>query len=364
MSISKSTWLISHVFIFICISYSARSFSFPANSRYGYSNCQTCHVSPTGGGVVTKYGKMTSEEFMSTWAYEGEASPTYGLFDLPLWLDIGGDVRQVEIKSEYEGLDPYQTKFIMQFDIEVALHLTKRITLVTSGGRYGVDYKWERRRTYGLLKVTDGVKFRFGQFFPAYGIMIDDHTKLFRRALGFDQGRESVNAEVSYNGRWGDLIVTRVFGNKPSFDSKDNGGLAVRNGDDDGGTIRAGKYFTKKFQLGLSYLKDRTRKSLGAYMIWGMGRSGHWLMQIDRLSRDDGEHIDLVFNRLGYEMFQGFHVKWEYQYQQSENSKTNVMGGAIQWFPRPHWEFLVQQDLVKTDGNKITNSLVMVHYYF
>lgn len=364
MSILKSAWLISHVFIFGLLIISGRSFGFPANSRYGYSNCQTCHVSPTGGGVVTKYGKMTSEEFMSTWAYEGEASPTYGLFNLPMWLDIGGDVRQVEIKSEYEGQDPFQFKFMMQFDVEVALHISKRISLVTSGGRYGLNYKWERRRTYGLVKVSEGLKFRFGQFFPAYGIMIDDHTKLFRRTLGFDQGRESVNAEVSYNGIWGDIIVTRIFGNKPSFESKDDGGLAVRNGDDDGGSIRAAKYYTKRFQLGLSFLKDRTKKSIGGYMIWGMSKSSHWLMQIDRLRKNDGEHIDLVFNRIGYELFRGFHFKWEFQYQQSENSKTNIIGGAFQWFPRPHWEFLAQQDLVKTDGNKITNSLVMVHYYF
>jgi hypothetical protein len=364
MSILKSVWLISYVLIFGCLIASNSSFGFPANSRYGYSNCQTCHVSPTGGGVVTKYGKMTSEEFMSTWAYEGEASPTYGLFDLPVWLDIGGDVRQVEIKSEIEGLDPYQIKFIMQFDVEVALHFTRRLSLVTSGGRYGGAYKWERRRTYALLEVSKGLKFRFGQFFPAYGIMIDDHTKLFRRNLGFDQGRESVNAEVSYNGVWGDLIVTRIFGNKPSFESKDDGGLGVKNGDDDGGTIRAAKYFTKRFQLGLSYLRDRTRRSLGAYMIWGMSKSSYWLMQMDRLRKTDGEYIDVLFNRFGFEIFRGFQIKTEYQYLRSENSKTNVIGGALQWFPRPHWEFLMQQDLVRTDGNKITNSLVMVHYYF
>ena len=111
---SRFAWLLKYEFTFILLFSAADPVSgFPSNIRYGYSTCQTCHVSPTGGGVVSKYGKMTSEEFMSTWARPGEASPLYGVVRLPHWIDIGGDARQVEI-GKYTDQSDFKLKFQMQ----------------------------------------------------------------------------------------------------------------------------------------------------------------------------------------------------------------------------------------------------------
>jgi len=71
--------------------------AFPSNTRYGYSNCSSCHVSPSGGGVLNLYGRNSASEVMSTWAAPNEEEPGHSLLhevipENPSVL-LGGDVR-------------------------------------------------------------------------------------------------------------------------------------------------------------------------------------------------------------------------------------------------------------------------------
>jgi hypothetical protein len=56
---------------------SGRAMGFPDLIRHGYTNCIACHVSPNGGGVLTKYGRSLSKELLSTWGREGEEKFAY-----------------------------------------------------------------------------------------------------------------------------------------------------------------------------------------------------------------------------------------------------------------------------------------------
>ena len=39
--------------------------AFPEMIRHGYINCNACHVSPAGGGLLTAYGRTISKELLS-----------------------------------------------------------------------------------------------------------------------------------------------------------------------------------------------------------------------------------------------------------------------------------------------------------
>src|SRR6185437_3022708 len=68
--------------------------AYPELVRYGYANCTSCHVSPSGGGTLTQYGRELSREVLSTWGFEGEERPAY-FINSPEWLNLGGDYRSV-----------------------------------------------------------------------------------------------------------------------------------------------------------------------------------------------------------------------------------------------------------------------------
>jgi len=341
------------------------AFGFPSNIRKGYNNCQTCHVSPSGGGVVTKYGKNTSESFMATWSYPGESGPLYGLYELPDWLDIGGDIRQVEIKSKSQGQE-FHLKFLMQLDYESALHLSKSVTFVTSGGTYAG--LWQRRRSYLLLTLSQMASIRLGKFFPAYSLMIDDHTKLFRRALGYDQGSESYNIEWSVRSQEGEIFVTKVLGSEVDLDFKQTGEVRQKPTGDEGLVVRLTKYLTKTLQLGSSFYSLTSsgvaKEAAGVFGLWGSSKKSYHMMSIDRIRDAATGNTDSLFYRYGWVLFQGFHLKFDGQYLKSEQSKTNQYGMALQWLPRPHWEFLGQAEISYRDSVRSDNSLLMVHYYF
>ena len=72
--------------------------------RHGYSGCGVCHIDPSGGGLLTDYGRAQSDLLMATrWSGEKseEASPTadfgFGLFKLPEWLFLGFSYRGGEL---------------------------------------------------------------------------------------------------------------------------------------------------------------------------------------------------------------------------------------------------------------------------
>ena len=152
------------------------AFSFPENIRQGYVNCMTCHYSPSGGGILTPYGRELSREALSTWGAPGkEAQPFYGAIHRPSWLDLGGDARAVQMWRD----NPYVTeaKFIpMQMDLEavaklrgdqtknqVIMEATYGIIPERKGNSTRLD-KWGSRRHWILYRPIPEVGIRSGKF--------------------------------------------------------------------------------------------------------------------------------------------------------------------------------------------------------
>src|SRR5690242_17806457 len=83
------------IFLATTLFWSSMSLCFPEMVRHGYNNCITCHVSPSGGGVLNHYGRSLSLEVMSFSGSEGEEQ-LLGFVKTPYWLNVGGDVRSVQ----------------------------------------------------------------------------------------------------------------------------------------------------------------------------------------------------------------------------------------------------------------------------
>src|SRR5271170_7738780 len=92
------------IFLLSIVTASPFAHGFPEMARIGYQNCIACHVSPTGGGVLTPYGRGMTSDILSTWHADGEDAIGHGLikdkdgkpYATPDWLQLGGDSRWIQ----------------------------------------------------------------------------------------------------------------------------------------------------------------------------------------------------------------------------------------------------------------------------
>jgi hypothetical protein len=90
------------LWVVVCLA-AARVEAFPWMIRHGYASCGACHHDPSGGGLLTPYGRAQSELLLAARygerkeGQEQEVSPStgflFGAVTLPEWLDLGLAVR-------------------------------------------------------------------------------------------------------------------------------------------------------------------------------------------------------------------------------------------------------------------------------
>lgn len=190
--------------IFLC---SAVARAFPENVRHGYFSCTACHTSPSGGGVLTPYGRSLSAELMSTWGTPKTAGLLFTDVENekknPPWLRTQAMLRGVQVRRNSPTVD--QARFIpMQADLEAGVDFEKFAVIVTGGlrakpGASNPDLnELFSRRHYVLYRFSDSLSARAGKFLFSFGLNGPDHITASRRGLGWDEGSESYNFEANY----------------------------------------------------------------------------------------------------------------------------------------------------------------------
>lgn len=344
--------------------------AFPENIRHGYTNCQSCHVSPTGGGVLTEYGRRSSEEFMFTWSKPNEADFLSGAVKPPEKLNIGGDVRFLSLHKDNK-ITESNVGFPMQVDLELSYKFFDQLTVDLGVGSY--DGTPDVRRYYLMYQQSENWYMRAGKFFPAFGIMNPDHSIVTRRILKFDQSQETTNVEAGYLSENFEWIIDAISGSGAAGMPRD-----------DGYSSRFAYYIGKNNQVGASYLHGKgviwERDVYGAFALVSLGGGGLLQTEIDSQTRKaiDSEDLSLpkytaliTFTRLSWELTRGLNIFGTYESMDPDKStfsqEQRSYGPGLQWFPRPHLEFLAKVEAKldeaysKDYGNQ---ALLMSHYYF
>jgi hypothetical protein len=94
--------------------------------RHDYGGCNACHADPSGGGLLTQYGRMQGEILLRTHYKSGseEEDPgkvgdfLFGAIPLPETLLLGGDARGLAYYSKPQGFDGTTDLFLMQADLQ------------------------------------------------------------------------------------------------------------------------------------------------------------------------------------------------------------------------------------------------------
>lgn len=348
------------------------TFSYPEMVRHGYVNCISCHVSPTGGGVLTQYGRELSRELLSHKGKEGESDFAYGLIRPPEWLNFGGDFRSLILYKDSPAAR--EGRLIpMQTDLEAVVSYKKFLVSGTAGYRQTLNPKSKinhfiSRRHYMNYRPMDELSFRGGRFQPSFGITTADHAIVTKRGLNWDQGSETYNVEIAWLGEKYNAFVTAIFG-KP-----DNKTLNREKG----AALNTAISFFDKFKAGISYFYgNNTTQKRHVYGPWGiLGFTQHFflLTELDfqNISQDSGGKMQSGFvnyNRINYEFFQGLHGFSTIEFQNTDFSKNDnfskFLGVGMQYFPRPHFELsLILQRQFYASVDKSTDLLFFLFHFY
>lgn len=343
---------------FLFASYPKQSIAFPENFRKGYTSCASCHVAPSGGGTLTPYGRMTAEDAFSMFSYEGSSEPSLGLFYLPEWLGIGGDIRTLTISRENIQGSTFK-KFLMQADLEVALHLSDQISIVGSAGVYNlplplepfIDVEYVSKKHYLLLKPSKRFSLRAGTFMPAYGLLLDDHSANIRQGLFFGSSGERLNLELGLYGSKGEVIAALVL---PDEEKNKIGAFAGR----------ASWYINAKNQLGFSlFYQEDDSLAAGVFLMTSLGPL-YSLSEYDIKYIPDPFAINYyTYSRLGAEIIEGLNIFILYTNTSTATQDISTLGYGFQLMPFPHLEILGKYESSRLNKQESVNYLLMFHYY-
>jgi hypothetical protein len=223
------------------------------------------------------------------------------------------------------------------------------------------------RQYYAKVDVKD-FSGRVGRFYPKFGLGIAQHQTFVRRNLGFEQGQENLNGEVTWLSETEEVTLTQMFGVR-----KQEG-----DGSEEKGTILGwAHYLGGKHRVGVNILAGKNsvqeREVVGIYGSFKLGERWFLLAEENRQTlRPQGApaYDQYVFyHRLGYEAFQGFipSLVVEGIAPQIRDLKTRreMIGFGLQWFPRPHFELdsLVGATLNHINYSFTTTAYLIAHYY-
>lgn len=310
--------------------------------RLQYGNCATCHVSPSGGGLVTNYGNSLSAEVLS-FIEEPEKKPQF-----PSWINLGGDVRSIQL---YENTPAYTDAkyFMMQEDLTVAVGDPKKWQVVGTAGLIPDDThkKFGDRSYYLLVKPAENFSLRFGKFNKIYGINTAEHAITTRRGLGWDEGSETYNGEFGYTGAYYDAFLTYIDGIKEK-----------------GYAASSSLFLFNRHKLGISYFKGEDRRVSGLWMINGWTESLFTHAEVDRTSANG----EVWYCKEGWSARRGVVL-----YLTQDLSKANISsdlwdwqayGVGIQLFPRTHYELNLQYQKRASTGESFSDyAYAMMHVY-
>jgi hypothetical protein len=185
-----------------------------------YTRCTACHYSPTGGGLLTPYGRLLSHRELSTTGGNAEA-PAAGAEDDPhgeqafLYgalanalgpLHLGLEARPSRLHVGFPG-GHQDMNLLMNLDLIGAVQKNGWTAYGAVGreppnsavrdGRTLPDAAFVSYEHWIAYETDHGFRIRAGRFLPAYGVRFADHTAFTRIDLDLDRNDQVYGLEIS-----------------------------------------------------------------------------------------------------------------------------------------------------------------------
>lgn len=356
------------IFIFLSVFFRIESWAFPDTIRHGYSSCTTCHVSPSGGGLMTDYGRSLSKELISSGGYKNEEQVLHGamsLFRKPKILErivVGGDARYLHRKVDSKTSET-EEKFWMQAQLRAGI-LFDRVRLIGSLGniqnpRVSDKVEWVSPEAYGIFLLDQSMSVRAGRFAPMYGLRLPDHNLWVKTEAGLQPWLRQDSTEFIFENESSLFALS-------GFQSSSQMPVSYQT---TGYTFNYYQVIEKTYRLGVSGTNAEgqgvRRRTLSLHGTLGFSKDFYTHLEILR-AWNSGLTKDAGFFRAGYEILKGVvpYLQLQSRLDRAQPGKgQSRYGGGLLFYPRPHFEFQLQFEQQQTKPVNSQESFLMMHYY-
>ena len=318
-----------------------------------YPRCTACHYSPSGGGLLTPYGRSLSREEISTFGRRGaaggaapgaprsEESSLYGAIGSDSPLQLGLDLRPSHVGVTVPGIAIDDRNFLMNLDLQAAWQ-RDRWTAYGSVGRKptrgGELVSYEHWVAY---QASDALSVRGGRFLPAYGVRFADHTSFSREGPDLAQDDQVYGVEVGVSIDRSLLQLSAGPGRADSLiDGNGRAAFTVSGRyqfDLSPRTVVAGSLLYR----GKTDFRPRsthTGLSFGYAPVRWLVTWTHADRQLRRLARSDRAYI--VANQTSVEVLRGVWLRVSPQVRWTDKDpwgEVRRMVYGLDFYPRTHW---------------------------
>ena len=335
--------------------------------NHGYTTCATCHADPSGGGLLTDYGRAQGEVFIRTpWAERGAgwepgnaAQFAFGAVDLPEWLLASAVVRGGPARLTTPDTAPSVFPIVMQADLRAQVTVG-RVRAYGSLGALPTGSAEEARvlrndtvnlysREHWLgVDVSGDLILRAGRMALPYGNRILEHSAWARTSTRTDinaDQQHGVNAHYG-KGDWR-AEVMGIAGNlqlaPAGYRERGYSGL-VEYSIGPKWVVGASSLLTVA-ELDIQTLEPRTRQAHGLQVrsspVQGLAILGEGHLLVDA---SDGSAPNLGSTgwiQADYEIVQGVHVAAAGEWLQQDVGTSLGGWGSATWFFAPKTDLRV-----------------------
>jgi hypothetical protein len=362
--------------------------------KHGYSGCGTCHVDPSGAGLLTEYGRAQSELLLATQFGSGkeeeeEASSLsqfgFGLFKLPDWLLLGFSYRGAELLTRATTNDAAgnqvstatDKRYVqMVADLRVALRFSRfrasaalgwapqqaspiSITSKDKNNIVSREYwvGWELGQEAGLV--------RLGRLELPFGLRNVEHTAWVRASTRTDINYNQQDGVALYLG--GDTLRGEIMAIAGNFqlqpDEYRERGFSGYIEAMAAPSLAVGlSGLVTRAERGLSTKVPTLRQAYGAHLRWGIFRELGLLAEGDvflenRLGSGVIQTNSATWTQLDWEPLQGLHIMPALETLQQYGDVGGVSFGewlTLDWFVWSHVELridLTMHQLPQSSGS-------------
>jgi len=358
----------------------------------GTSQCSQCHYAPTGGGLITAWGRGEAGDTISR---GGDGAFLHGLWTPPSWLALGADVRLAALRNDVGGPEaPEYAAFPMQSDGYARFTLPAHLSVYLQAGVRG-DTGRDESVNGRLGSVTDrlisnehyvmwrpdaaGPYVRAGRFFAPFGLRFVEHIFYVQRYTGYDLYNETYTLSGGYLGGDWEAHLS-LFTPPPEAFPTALQAVGVR---ESGGAAYGEKRFADEAALAL-----QARLGVGSeatrYEVGAVGKL--WLERARLLLLGEGDFVRLqvpashagenqLVSYTGATFFpaRGFMAGLAYERFQEDlalaSSAHNAVDLELSAFPWAHFELLAIGRYqffgsgATSDGAHASLAMLQLHYY-
>lgn len=361
----------------VMLGWTSRASAYAWMIRRDYTSCAVCHADPSGGGLLTAYGRAQGEVLLRTrYGADPEEEPgrvagfLLGAFELPEELLLGDDVRGMLLGTSVDGSPVDGRAMLMQADLGAELHVGRfrangTLGLATDGALGATVVGGEEARlvsrTHWIgvdLGADRNFLLRAGRINMPFGVRLIEHTAWVRTATRSDiNTAQQHGVSLAYTGEsWrGELMA--ILGNyqvRPD-DYRERGySFFVEHAPNTHVAIGVSSMIAHA-DADPTTLSPTWRHAHGAFARWSPER---WLVvtaEGDFVLYSTPSHNAYgvaSFLQADFEPTQGLHLMSTFELQDRD---VDAMGpslgawGSVAWFFAPHADFRLDgvfQDMV------------------